>query len=99
MIQRLNLPRSEENRAYLKMGEILFNMHETLPEQYFPPPSRMKVTSRRTTYPRMSMIQLWNREKSAGDQNCSAKLFPFVFQKRSDDDFRRIMFLQISPVS
>jgi hypothetical protein len=36
MIQRLNLPRSEENRAYLKMGEILFNMHETLPEQYFP---------------------------------------------------------------
>jgi hypothetical protein len=36
MIQRLNLPRSEENRAYLKMGELLFNMHETLPEKYFP---------------------------------------------------------------
>jgi len=51
------------------------------------PPSRMKVTSRRTTSPRMSMIQWWKREKSAGDQNCSAELFPFVFQKRSDDDF------------
>jgi len=36
MIQRLNLPRSKENRAYLKMGELLFNMHETLSEKYFP---------------------------------------------------------------
>jgi hypothetical protein len=36
MIQRLILPRSEENQAYLKMGELLFNMHETLPEKYFP---------------------------------------------------------------
>jgi len=36
MIQRLNLPRYEENRAYLKMGKLLFNMHETLPEKYFP---------------------------------------------------------------
>jgi hypothetical protein len=35
MIQRLNLPRFEENRAYLKMGKLLFNMHETLPEKYF----------------------------------------------------------------
>jgi len=51
------------------------------------PPSSMKVTSRRTTYPRMSMIQRWKRENSAGDQNCSAELFPFVFQKSSDDDF------------
>jgi len=32
------------------------------------------------------MIQRWMREKSAGNQNCSAELFPFVFQKRSDDD-------------
>jgi hypothetical protein len=47
----------------------------------------MKVTARRTTYPRMSMIQRWKREKSAGDQNCSAELFPFIFQKCSDDDF------------
>ena len=36
MIQRLNLPRYEENRAYLKMDELLFNMHETLPETYLP---------------------------------------------------------------
>ena len=36
MIQQLILPRSEENRAYLKMGELLFNMHETFPETYFP---------------------------------------------------------------
>jgi hypothetical protein len=36
MIQRLNLPRSEEDRAYLKMDELLFNMHETFPEKYFP---------------------------------------------------------------
>jgi hypothetical protein len=36
MIQRLNLPRSEENRAYLKMNELLFNMHATLPEKYVP---------------------------------------------------------------
>ena len=35
MIQRLHLPRSEANRAYLKMGELLFNMHETFPETYF----------------------------------------------------------------
>jgi hypothetical protein len=36
MIQRLNLPISEENQAYLKMDELLFNMHETLPEKTFP---------------------------------------------------------------
>ena len=36
MIQRLNLPRSEENRAYLKIDDLLFNMHETLLEKYFP---------------------------------------------------------------
>ena len=36
MIQRLNLPRSEEDRAYLKMDELLFNMHETFPENVFP---------------------------------------------------------------
>jgi hypothetical protein len=36
MIQWLNLPRSEENRAYLKIDELLFNIHETLPEKYFP---------------------------------------------------------------
>jgi len=34
MIQRLNLSRSEENQAYLKMDELLFNMHTTFPEQY-----------------------------------------------------------------
>jgi len=50
------------------------------------PPSRMKVTFRRTTYPRMSMIQRWTGEKAVGDQNFSAELFPFVFQKCSDND-------------
>jgi hypothetical protein len=34
------------------------------------------------------MIQWWKREKSAGDQNCPAGVFPFVFfQEVSDDDF------------
>jgi hypothetical protein len=33
------------------------------------------------------MIQRRKREKLAGDQNCSAELFPFVFQKSSDADF------------
>jgi hypothetical protein len=36
MIQRLDLPRSKLNRAYLKMDELLFNMHETFPENVFP---------------------------------------------------------------
>jgi hypothetical protein len=39
------------------------------------------------------MIQRWKREKSAGDQNCSAELFPFVFQKISDDDFCQTDFV------
>jgi hypothetical protein len=32
------------------------------------------------------MIQRWKREKSVGDQNCSACVFPSVFQKVSYDD-------------
>jgi len=51
------------------------------------PPSRIKVTSRRTTYPRMSMIQRWKRDKLAGDQTALQVHFPFVFQEISDDDF------------
>jgi hypothetical protein len=47
----------------------------------------MKATSRRTTYPKIGTIQRWKREKSAGDQNCPAGIFPYVFQYTSDDDF------------
>jgi hypothetical protein len=45
----------------------------------------------------MSMIQRWKRENSAGDQNCSAELFPFVFQKSSDDDFCQTDFVPSNP--
>jgi len=70
------------------MDELLFNMHETLPESEFPISTvRMKATSRHTTYPRMSMIQRWKREKSAGNQNCPTGVFPFLFQESSEDDF------------
>ena len=51
------------------------------------PPSKLKKTSRHTSYPRMTMIQRWMGDKSVGDQNCSTELFPFIFQKSSDDDF------------
>jgi hypothetical protein len=47
----------------------------------------MKATSRRTTYPKLGMIQRWKRETTAGDQNCPVGVFPFVFQEISDDDF------------
>jgi len=49
------------------------------------PPSRMKANSRHTTYPRMSMIQWWKREKSSGDQTAMQVYFLFVFQELSDD--------------
>ena len=51
------------------------------------PPSRMKVTSRRTTYPSMNMIQRWKREKSAGNQTALQVHFLFVFQEISNDEF------------
>jgi hypothetical protein len=47
----------------------------------------MKETSRRTTYPRMSMLQRWKREKSVGDQTALQVHFLFVFQEIVDDDF------------
>jgi hypothetical protein len=47
----------------------------------------MQATSRRTTYPKIGTIQRWKREKSAGDQNYPAGIFPYVFQYTSDDDF------------
>jgi len=50
------------------------------------PPSRMKATSSRTTYPRMSMIQQCKREKSAGDQTALQVRFLFVFQELFDDE-------------
>ena len=51
------------------------------------PPSRMKLTSSRTTYPRMSMIQRWKKETSAGDQTAMQVHFLFVFHEIPDDDF------------
>jgi len=69
------------------MDELLFNMPTPFRRVRFrSPPSRSKETSRRTTYPKISMIQRWKREKLAGDQNCSAGEFPFVFQETSDDE-------------
>jgi len=50
-------------------------------------PYRMKATSRHATYPKIGMLQRWKREKSVGDQNCPANVFPFVFHEISDDDF------------
>ena len=47
----------------------------------------MKVTSRRTIYPRMSMIQRCKREKSASDQTALQVHFVFVLQDIYDDDF------------
>jgi hypothetical protein len=54
---------------------------------FLSPPSRVKATSRRTTYPNINMIHRWKREKSAGDQNYSAGVFPSIFQNVSYDDF------------
>jgi hypothetical protein len=65
------------------MDELLFNMHETLPEKYF----SISTVQRRTTYPKLRMIQRWKREKSAGDQTALQVHFLFVFQEMPDDDF------------
>jgi hypothetical protein len=43
------------------------------------------------------MIQLWTGEKSASNQNCSAELFPFLFQKGSDDDFYQMDCVPSNP--
>jgi len=43
------------------------------------------------------MIQQWKREKSAGDQNCSAGVFPFVFQETSDDDLCQKDYVPSNP--
>ena len=62
------------------------------------PPSRMKATSRRTTYPRMSMIQRWKREKSAGDQTALQVHFLLVFQEISDDEFSQTDCVSSNPL-
>jgi len=61
------------------------------------PPSRIKTTSRRTTYSKIGMIQRWKREKSAGKQNCPVGVFPFVFQETSDDDFCQTDYVISNP--
>ena len=43
------------------------------------------------------MIPRWKREKSAGDQNCPAGIFPFVFQDTSDDDFCSMDYAPSNP--
>jgi len=63
------------------------------------PPSIMRATSRCITYPNIGMIQQWNREKSTGDQNCPAGVFPFVFQETSDDDFCQKDYVPSNPSS
>ena len=62
------------------------------------PPSIMRETSRCTTYPKIGMIQRWNREKSVGDQNCLAGVFPFVFQENFDDDFHQTDYVPSNSV-
>jgi hypothetical protein len=43
------------------------------------------------------MSQRWKREKLAGDQNCPASEFPFVFQEPSDDDFCQTDYVPSNP--
>ena len=43
------------------------------------------------------MLQRWKREKSVGDQNCPASVFPFVFQETSDDDFCQKDYVPSNP--
>jgi hypothetical protein len=57
----------------------------------------MRETSRFTTYPKIGMLQRWKREKSVGDQNCPASVFPFVFQETSDDDFYQKDYVPSNP--
>jgi len=57
----------------------------------------MKDTSRRTTYPNLDTIQRWKRENSAGDQNCPAGIFPYVFQYPYDDDFGSMDYVPTNP--
>jgi hypothetical protein len=62
------------------MDELLFNMNATLPESAFPISTvQNEGKTRRTTYPKIGMIQRCKRENSVGDQNCLAGVFPFVF--------------------
>jgi len=65
--------------------------------RFHSPPSRSKAKSRRTTYRKISMIQRWKRERSVGDQNCSAGEFPFVFQETSNDDFYQTDYVPSNP--
>ena len=57
----------------------------------------MKATSRRTTYTKIGMIQRWKREKSVGEQNYLAGVFPFIFQETSDDDLCQMNYVPSNP--
>jgi hypothetical protein len=59
----------------------------------------MKATFKRITYPKIDMIQQWKREKSIGNQNCHAGVFPFVFQKIYDDDLCQTDYVPSNPSS
>ena len=63
------------------------------------PPSNMKATTRHTTYPRMSMIQRWTREKLVGNQTALQVYFLFVFQEISDDAFCQMDCVPSKPSS
>ena len=60
------------------------------------PPSRMKATSRCTTYPRMSMIQRQKRDKSTGDQT-ALQVYFLLFSRKFPMmiSVKRIVFLPI----
>ena len=80
MIQRLDLSRSELNRAYLKMDELLFNMHETLPENVFPISTVQNVEniqehniSKNENAPTVEEREIGRRP------NCPSGAFPFCF--------------------
>jgi hypothetical protein len=45
----------------------------------------------------MDTIQRWNRDKSAGDQNCPARVFPFVSQELSDYDIYPMDYVLSKP--
>jgi hypothetical protein len=57
----------------------------------------MKATSRRTTYPKIGMIQRLKRAKSVGDQNYHAGVFTFGFQETSNDDFCQTDYVPSNP--
>ena len=102
MIQRLDLPRSKLNRAYLKMDELLFNMHETLPENALPISTVQNVGNIQTHHISKNENDPTVEEREIGQRlNCPSGAFPFLFSRKFTMmiSVKRIVFLPISPVS